>query len=208
MTQPAPPPGTPHCDVAWPDIRARYEAGEERVDAIARSIGMARITLSMKALKEGWKMRGVKVVKAKVKTKSKPADSDKPPSTRETIQRLKEMLQQRVTQLEQELRDLGTEVNALSNERGIRSVNMLVRTIEKVLDLERNDKLKRKKAIRDFKYFDDEQRRQLAAKIERLEAERDRDLVVADPADGGSGGTEQPVALLGEAGPAAAAGGT
>ncbi|NMD09344.1 MAG: hypothetical protein GYA66_15345 [Phyllobacteriaceae bacterium] len=128
MTQPAAPPDAPHCDVAWPDIRARYEAGEERVDAIARSIGMARITLSMKALKEGWKMRGVKVVKAKVKTKSKPADSDKPPSTRETIQRLKEMLQQRVTQLEQELRDLGTEVNALSNERGIRSVNMLVRT--------------------------------------------------------------------------------
>ena len=206
MTQPASPPDAPRFDVVWPEIRARYEAGEERVDAIAGSIGMARITLSMKALKEGWKMRGAKV--AKPKGKAKPATPDKPPSTRETIQRLKEMLQQRVTQLEQELRELGTEVNALNNERGIRSVNMLVRTIEKVLDLERNDKLKRKKAIREFKYFDDEQRRQLAEKIERLEAERDRDLVVADPADGRGGGAEQPVALLGEAGPAAAAGGT
>lgn len=204
MTQPASPPVAPVSDVAWPEIRARYERGDERVDAIAKSIGMARITLSMKALKEGWKMRGMKVAK----TKTKAAAPDKPPSTRETIQRLKDMLQQRVTQLEQELKELGTEVSALNNERGIRSVNMLVRTIEKVLDLERSDKLKRKKAIRDFKYFDDEQRRQLAAKIERLEAERDRDLVVAGTSDGGGGGAEQPVALLGEARPATAAGGT
>lgn len=207
MTQPSLPTDAPQSDVVWPDIRARYEKGEERVDAIAGSIGMARITLSLRALKEGWKMRGEKKVKSRARTAAKADVRDKPPSTRETIQRLKEMLQQRVTQLEQELRDLGTEVNALNNERGIRSVNILVRTIEKVLDLERNDKLKRKKAIRDFKYFDDEQRRQLAEKIERLEAERDRDLVVADPADRGGGGTEQPVALLGEAGPATAAAG-
>ncbi len=208
MNIPAPPPDAPLSHVAWPDIRARYEQGEERVDAIARSIGIARITLSLKALKEGWKMRGAKKRKSTARPAKKADAKDKPESTRDTILRLKDMLQQRVTQLEEELRQLGSEVNALNTERGIKSVNTLVRTLEKVLDLERKDKLKRKQAIRDFKYFDDEQRRQLAEKIDRLEAERDSGVAVADPAGGGGGGTEQPVALLGETGPATATGGT
>jgi DNA-binding transcriptional MerR regulator len=191
----------PPDDPAWVDIRARYEAGTESVLDIATSIGLSRMALSMTALKQGWKMRGLRTGKGKT-PKAKAA----PPSTRETISRLKDMLQQRVASLEQELKDLGTEVSALNNERGIKSANMLVRTLEKVLDLERKDKLKRKKAIHDFKYFDEEQRRLLAEKIERLEAERDRDLVVAGAGDPGSGGVEQPVALLDPAGASAAAG--
>lgn len=192
----------PPDDPVWDSIRARYEAGAESVQDIAASIGLSRIVLSMKALRLGWKMRGLPKAK-----KKKPQTKATPPSTRDTIARLKEMLQQRVATLEQELKDLGTEVGALNNERGIRSANMLVRTLEKVLDLERKDKLKRKQAIRDFKYFDDEQRRQLAEKIGRLDAERDGTLAVADSGNGGGGGAEQPVALLGEAEPAAAAGG-
>lgn len=202
MTTHTPPPGDP----AWADIRARYEKGEERVDAIAADIGMTRIALSLRALKEGWALRSKR--KAKTVAKSPAAAPRKAETTRETIQRLKDMLQQRVTQLEDELRELGTEVNALNSERGIKSVNTLVRTLEKVLDLERKDKLKRKQARGEHKYFDDEQRRQLAAKIERLEAERDGHVAVADPGPGGSDGTEQPVALLGETGPAASATGT
>ncbi len=202
MTTHTPPPGDP----AWADIRARYEKGEERVDAIAADIGMTRIALSLRALKEGWALRSKR--KAKTVAKSPAAAPRKAETTRETIQRLKDMLQQRVTQLEDELRELGTEVNALNSERGIKSVNTLVRTLEKVLDLERKDKLKRKQARGEHKYFDDEQRRQLAAKIERLEAERDGHVAVADPGSGGSDGTEQPVALLGETGPAASATGT
>ncbi len=201
MTNTPPPPGDP----AWAGIRARYEAGAEAVDTIARGIGMTRITLAMKALKEGWALRG----KRKVTARSRAAPvARKPESTRETLQRLKDMLQKRLTQLEEELQDLGKEVSALNTERGIKSVNTLVRTLEKVIDLERNEKLKRRQDRTAHTYFDDEQRRQLAAKIERLEAERDGTLVVADPDTKGSDGAELPVAVLGEAGPATAAGGT
>lgn len=205
MTTLPPPPGDP----AWADIRARYEKGEERVDAIAGGIGMTRFSLSLRALKEGWALRGKAKAAAKPRAKAKAAPpAPKQESTRDTILRLKDMLQKRVTQLEEELREIGSEVNALNSERGIKSVNTLVRTLEKVLDLERKDKLKRKQQRTGHKYFDDEQRRQLAEKIDRLEAERDRDLALPDAGSAGGGGTEQPVALLGEAGPAAAAGGT
>lgn len=198
----------PPDDPAWAEIRARYEKGEEKVEVIASAVGMSRIALSMKALREGWALRG--------KRKAKDAPAAPPPSaakgkqatTRETIHRLKDMLQKRLTQLEQELRDLGAEVSAIEADRGIKSVNTLVRTLEKVIDLERKDKLKRKQYHEQHKYFDDEQRRQLAAKIERLEAERDSSLAGAGADGGGSAGTEQPVALLGENGPATAPGGT
>jgi hypothetical protein len=185
-------------DPVWQDIRARYEAGAESVQSIAEGIGLNRFALSLHALKQGWAMRGRKKSKA-----APPATGAKAESTRDTILRLKTLLQSRVTQLEQELKD----IDAIGNERGIRALGLLVRTIEKVLDLERKDKLKRKQAAREFKYFDDEQRRQLAEKIERLEAQRNGGLVERDAGAGGGGGTEQPVALLGEAGPATAAGG-
>ncbi|MCA0433491.1 MAG: hypothetical protein LCH46_09515 [Proteobacteria bacterium] len=191
----------PPDDPAWAGIRARYEKGEEKVKDIAAGIGLPGIGLSSLAKRLGWLMRGL----PRVKRTAAPKAKAKPETTRATILRLKEMLQTRVKQVEAELKDIGTELDAVKNERGIKNIGILVRTIEKVLDLERNDTLKRRKAIREFKYFDDEQRRQLAAKIDRLEAERDRDLVVAGPDAGGGGGSEQPVALLGEAGPATAA---
>ncbi|MFT3672700.1 hypothetical protein [Aestuariivirga sp.] len=192
MTNTPPPPGDP----AWAEIRARYEAGAEKVEAIAAGIGLTRIALSMRAMKEGWTMRG------KGRSKAKPA------TTRETIHRLKEMLQKRLAHLEEEVRNLGKEVSGIEAERGIKSVNTLVRTLEKVIDLERKDKLKRRQIREQHKSFDDEQRRQLAAKIDRLEAERDGGVAGAGAEPRGGPGTEQPVALLGEAGPAASAGGT
>jgi uncharacterized protein (UPF0335 family) len=197
----------PPDDPAWADIRARYEAGSEKVTDIAASIGMSRIALSLYALKQGWKLRNRKKSSPRKATAQKATvGKAKAEATRQTIMRLKEMLQARVTQLENELKLIGGEVDALGNERGIKSLGLLVRTIEKVLDLERKDKLKRKQATREFKYFDDEQRRQLAAKIERLEAERDSGLAGTVPADGGGGGTEQSVALLGADGEPTAAG--
>ncbi len=193
-----PPPGDP----VWEGIRSRYEAGTEQVKTIAGDVGLSGIRLSVLALKQGWKMRGLRKSK-----KKKDGAKHLPPTTRETILRLKDMLQQRVAQLEQELRDIGAEVDGLGTERQIKSVNTLVRTLEKVLDLERKDKLKRKQATRDFKYFDDAQRHELAQKIDRLEETRDGSASVADAGLAGGDGTEQPVALLGEAGPATAAGG-
>jgi uncharacterized protein (UPF0335 family) len=192
----------PPDDPAWDGIRARYEAGDETVQTIAETVGMNRFALSLLALKRGWTLRGKPKKKA---ARAKQAKAAKPETTHATILRLKDMLQQRVTQLEQELKVIGQEVDAIANERGIKSLGLLVRTIEKVLDLERSDKQKRRQANRDFKYFDEQQRRELAAKIGRIEAQGDGGSSQPQTGGGGGGGTEQPVALLGEAGPAAAA---
>ncbi len=70
----------------------------------------------------------------------------KPETTAATIKRLKEVLQQRLVQLEAQVKDIGEEVTALSTPNAqIRSANILVRTIEKVMDLERKDRLRKRK---------------------------------------------------------------
>jgi hypothetical protein len=188
MMKDIPPPGDP----VWVAVRARYEQEQETVAAIAYDVGMKPMQLSLYAKAKGWVLRG----------KVKPGKAQ---STAATIKRLKEILQSRVTQLEDQLKDIGEEVTALSNERDIRATNTLVRTLEKVLDLERKDRLRKRKQAREFKYFDDAQRQQLADKIEKLERAWDGKEAVEGAADHGRGGAEQPVALLGEAKPAVAA---
>jgi hypothetical protein len=194
MTQ-TPPPDDP----VWAHIRMRYEQDQETVASIAADVGMAGVSLAKFAKKCGWILRG----------KLKPVPKDKPPakldSTAATIKRLKEVLQQRLVQLEDQVKDIGAEVSALSTEREIRSANVLVRTIEKVLDLERKDRLRRRKETRDFKYFDEQQRQQLADKIERLQRAWREPENINNTGDAGSGGAEQPVALLGETKPTVAA---
>ena len=130
------------------------------------------------------------------------AQTGKPETTKATLARLKEMLQQRIVHLEAEVKEIGEEVNALANDKQIKAVNLVVRTLEKVLDLERKDKHKRKQQRREYKYFGAEQRRALAEKIDRLEAERDGQVAGEDPGPSRGGGAEQPVALLGETGSA------
>jgi hypothetical protein len=190
----------PPDDPAWAHVRARYEQKHESVEQIASSIGLAKITLSNMARRLGWQMRGAKVAT----TAEAPKPARKSDSTTATIKRLKEMLQQRVTQLEEQLKDIGAEVSALSTERDIRATNTLVRTIEKVLDLERKDRQRHLRKAREFKYFDEQQRAALADKIERLQREWRGPETVNGAAPDGSDGTEQPVALLGQAGKAAA----
>lgn len=199
MNKPPPPD-----DPAWEHIRARYEAGEEKVKAIAAEIGMTIHELTRKAKALGWMLRNTaKSAKRKiVKAVSAVETTLKPETTRQTLARLKELLQQRVAMLEAEIKEIGAEVNALATDRQIKAVNLVVRTLEKVLDLERKDKLKRKQQNREYKYFDADQRRELADKIDRLEGTRKNALTVAGASRGG--GAEQPVALLGEAGPASA----
>lgn len=194
----------PPDDPAWEQIRARYEAGEEKVKAIAAEIGMTFSELTRKAKALGWKLRNAaKAVKKKVKQAADTVEAAlKPETTRQTLARLRELLQQRVALLEAEIKEIGAEVNALATDRQIKAVNLVVRTLEKVLDLERKDKLKRKQQTRDYKYFDADQRRELADKIDRLEGSRDEALEAPGAPRGG--GAEQPVALLGEAGPASA----
>jgi TolA-binding protein len=200
ITQPPPD------DPAWEHIRARYEAGEEKVKAIAEEIGLNLQQLSTRAKALGWKLRNAaKAAKKKVKGAAASAEAAlKPETTRATLERLKEMLRQRIVDLEAEVKDIGEEVSALANDKQIKAVNLVVRTLEKVLDLERKDKLKRKQQNRAYRYFDRDQRRALADKIDRLEGHR-QDALEALGAPRSSG-AEQPVALLGKAGPAAAGG--
>jgi uncharacterized protein (UPF0335 family) len=188
----------------WDVIRARYEAGEEKVTMIAQAFGLAGITLSRKAKALGWKLRG-SPAKAK-RVISRISKAAKGESTTETIRRLKDLLNDRIARLETEIKEIGKDIDQLSNEKQIRSVNMVVRTLEKVIDLERQDKLAKKRNTRAFKLFDESQRGALAEKIERLEEGWQGAAPVAGTGNAGSGGTEPPVALLGAAGTTAATG--
>lgn len=134
--------------------RERYEAGRDAVAAIAADLGIGAQALIARARREGWKLRG------------KP--SKKAIGTRETIARLKGLLQRRLAEFETQINVLGAEANAASSEREIRSMNTLVRTLEKVLELERKDRAHRHKRRKDHKQFDDAERDQLADKLAAL----------------------------------------
>jgi hypothetical protein len=187
-----PPPASPP---AWDHIRLRYEQAQETVAQIADSIGITPQSLSRKAKAEGWLLRSLK--------SGKPA-KPKPPSTRDTLRRLKEILQSRLGQLEGQITEIGAEINALSNERDIRATNTLVRTLEKVLELEHKERKQRNARARQTRKFNDAEREELARRIEALcgQEEGEADSVGRDP----ERGAEIPpgVAPVGEAGPASA----
>jgi hypothetical protein len=157
MTEdPNPPDETSHPKIDWPTIRARYEKGEEAVKAIAADISMHWTALVQKAKADGWLLR------KKVKTKSL--------STQATLKRLKDLLNTRLVKLESEIAAIGDDISALSTDKDYRNLNTLVRTLDKVLELERNERKPRPKPD-DFKHVDDAERGALAGKIERLQQE-------------------------------------
>jgi uncharacterized protein (UPF0335 family) len=178
-------------DGGWEGIRARYEAGVEKVDVIAKEVGLTGLGLSLKAKADGWTLRA-----KKVKAKLKRLKVLKPEKTSDTIKRLKDLLQDRIKKLEAEIGALGEEVGALNNERQARTVSTVVRTLDKVLELERKDKQQRRKAAKDFKHFDDAERLALAQKIERLEAERDSTMADTGSGPEGSAGAQSSVSVL------------
>ena len=190
-----PPPGDP----VWAHVRMRYEQDQETVEAIAEDVGLHRIGLSLLAKKLGWRLRG--------KPRVLPCKTGKGETTVAVIKRVKDILQQRLSELEDQIREIGLEVDAITNERQMRSTNLLVRTLEKVMDLERKERLRKRNDVQAHKYFDDGQRQQLAEKIGRLRGTwaGQASGVVAE--EDRSDGAEQPVALLGETAPAIAAGG-
>ena len=181
-TDATPPPDDP----AWAHIRARYEQNQETVKAIAASIGMAAVVLSRKAKQWGWRLRA----SAKPARQPGAAPATKPTSTTATIKRLKNLLQSRLAQLETQLSDIGAEVSALSSERDIRATNTLVRTLEKVLDLERKDRSRRRKARHDMRRLDDAERAALAEKIAHLQDAWHGEAPVADAPDAGGEGSQ------------------
>ena len=172
---------------AWAHIRMRYEQTMENVSQIAQSIGISAIVLSKKAKLEGWLMRGAANKKLKAE------------STRDTIKRLKEILQKRLANLEREMNAIGEDISALANERDIRATNTLVRTLEKVLQLEQKDRRQRRGS--DTRKLNAAEREELALRIANLQPEAD--LGSSGAGDGAMGGSRpaEGVALLGEAGP-------
>ena len=167
----------PAVAVDWAAARARYEQGSETVAEIAAGLGISKQSLTARARREGWRLR----------SPAKP----RAPATRETIARLKNLLQQRLADLERQLGTLGEEASAATSERDIRAANTLVRTLEKVLELERKDRTQRARQRKQHRRLDDAEREALARKLEGLHRELHPEADLAEAADPG-GDRSQP----------------
>ena len=144
-------------DDFWATVRTRYEAGGEAVAAIAADAGITAHALTKRARTEGWALRSTRKKKAV--------------GTRETIARVKALLQRRLTELEGQIVALTEQATAVTSERDIRSMNTLVRTLEKVLELERKERTQRKRQRAAGRQFDDAEREALAERLESLHRE-------------------------------------
>ncbi|MFO0992415.1 MAG: hypothetical protein U1E67_10840 [Hyphomicrobiales bacterium] len=94
-----------------------------------------------------------------------------------TIRRLKSLVQERLAELETTLGRLGADVSASDNEREIRSINMLVRTLEKVLELEAKERAGRLRRRHQRRQLDDARRDEIVRRLEVLHGRS------GDPAD-------------------------
>ena len=154
----------PAADGFWAAARRRYEDGRESVLAIAGEAGMTAQALTAKARALGWKLRRA---------------TPKSAGTRDTIARLKNLLQQRLTDLESQIGAIGEAASAATSERDIRAMNTLVRTLEKVLELERKERLQRSRQRKAQRHFDDVERDALAEKFMALHRELHPDAAEA-----------------------------
>ena len=169
----------------WALIRARYEQAVESVAQIAADINLPPHKLTLLARAEGWLMRG------RTKKKSQ--------STRDTIKRLKDLLQNRLAQLESQIGEIGAEISALASERDIRATNTLVRTLEKVLELEHKERKQRSTRARENRKFNDAEREELARRIANLTPEPDACDGEPDIETEGSDPISNRLAAVGEA---------
>lgn len=151
-------------ELLWQQARTDYETTTTDLNAIAQALGISRYRLIAEARKRGWKLRGT-------------GNS----STRATIQRFKDLLQKRLAQLEGEMDAIVAEVSSAASERDIRPVNMLVRTLEKVLELERKDRAARARKRKERRKFDDAARNELASRLTALHRERGSPLCEPAP---------------------------
>jgi hypothetical protein len=167
----------------WQQARTDYETTTTDLNAIAQALGISRYRLIAEARNRGWKLRG----------------AGKSNSTRATIQRFKDLLQRRLVQLEGEMDAIVAEVASAASERDIRPVNMLVRTLEKVLELERKDRASRARKRKERRKFDDAARDELAQRLTALHIERGPALSEQVPVAVGSSGDSEGLAELGTA---------
>jgi uncharacterized protein YjcR len=140
----------------WVRVRKEYEEGAIRLADLAELAGTTAFKLMAMARREGWKPRKHR--------------GSKPAPVRTTIARLKSLLQQRLAALDGEIKALDEEATAASNERDIRAINTLVRTLEKVLELERKDRAVRAKRRKQHRDYTDADRQALAERLKGLAA--------------------------------------
>lgn len=182
----------------WARARERYEHGLEALAVIAGDAGITRQALVVRARSEGWKLRGY----------AKPRVA-KAQGTRATLARFKALLQRRLTEFEAQIGTLSAEASAATSERDIRAMNTLVRTLEKVLELERKERARRTAKRKHDKRFDDAEREALADKLMGLQREilAERARQPEPDADAARGDGDKPrLADVGAAGKTAAAG--
>jgi hypothetical protein len=134
--------------------QADYENPAISVKGLAERLNTSVSALVAHARKAGWKLRNARKTRAE--------------SSRQTIARLKDLLQKRLAHIEGQLDAMEAEVSAISSERDIRAMNTLVRTLEKVLELERKERNQRSRRTREHRKFDDAERDALAARLEGL----------------------------------------
>jgi len=173
----------PAGELLWQQAREKYEDPASDLKVLAESLGVNRAKLIVEARNRGWKLRWPK----------------KNTGTRATIQRFKDLLQKRLAQLEGEI---DAEVSSAANEREIRAANILVRTLEKVLELERKDRTARARKRKERRKFDDAARDELARRLTALHGERGTALSEPIPVAVGSSGSSEGLAELGQAQPA------
>ena len=176
---------SPAGDLLWQQARTDYETTTSDLNIIAQALGISRYRLIAEARQRGWKLRGT-------------GNS----STRATIQRFKDLLQKRLAQLEGEMDAIAAEAASAASERDIRPVNMLVRTLEKVLELERKDRAARARKRKERRKFDDAARDELAQRIRGLRREEGGNPSEPQPEDGGGSPPAAGLAELGEDRPA------
>jgi RNA polymerase-interacting CarD/CdnL/TRCF family regulator len=121
-------------------------------------------------------------------------------STRQALSKLRDLLQTRITQFDEQVHDLSAQIN----ESDIRSTNTLVRTLEKVLELENKERKQRSQRARQNRKFDDAERDELARRIANLSPERHSKNRLAAAGHEASANSEPHLDQLGQAETAAA----
>ena len=136
----------------WSAVKADYDNPALPVVALYKKYRLTKWQLYHHADQQGWLRRTVRVPAAAKKN---------------AVARLKALVQRRLTELEQTMERLGAELTAVENEREIRAMSLLARTLDKVLELERKDRARTAKR-RGGRPLDDARRRELTLRLDAL----------------------------------------
>jgi len=149
----------------WTAIRAAYESGEGSVEGLCKTHGVAKTALYIRRRRERWALRNR-------------VDSSNPATRgnrrRVMVARFFEALEQQIHEIESSLQREAAQADtsATSRERAARTLSSLVRTLEKLFELDTSAdpaaEARKEAAHRDIEGL----RQALAERIARLGRER------------------------------------